>query len=348
MISTALHRFRVTIIAAAVALAAAVGMHAQTDQQFTQYFEVPSLYNPAAIATTDSIRIRVGGRLQWVGIDNAPKSFIATANMPLKLLGKRFGVGIVAQQESAGLFRNLSVGVQAAYKLKLLKGEFTAAIQLGFANEVFKGSEVFIPDDDDYHEGTDEAIPNTDVSGNALDLGVGVGYVHRWFWAGLSCTHINSPTITFSDDNGISGGTAGGATGEGGSGESGTAKNYEFQLRRTLYFMGGSNIPIKNTLFEVMPSVLVKSDFTFTRVEVTGRVRYKKFLSAGIGYRHNDAVCAMLGAEFKGFYIGYSYDYPVSAISKASSGSHELVLGYSLKLNLSGKNNNKHKSIRIM
>lgn len=112
--------------------------------------------------------------------------------------------------------------------------------------------------------------------------------------------------------------------------------------------MAGSNIPIKNTLFEVMPSVLVRSDFTFTRFELTGRVRYKKFLTAGIGYRHDDAVSAILGAEFKGFYIGYSYDYPITAISKASHGSHELVLGYSVKLNLSGKNNNKHKSIRIM
>lgn len=315
---------------------------AQTDQQFTQYFEVPSVYNPAAIGNLDRIRIRAGGRLQWVGIDNAPKNFLLTGDMPLKLFGKRFGVGLVAQQESAGLFRNLSVSAQVAYKQKLFKGELTAALQIGFANEVFKGSEVFIPDDDDYHDSKDEAIPETDVSGNALDLGAGVYYLHKWFWAGVSCTHLNSPTITFSDDNGsLSGSGSTGSTGE-------SAKNYEFQLRRTIYFMAGSNIPIKNTLFEVMPSVLVRSDFTFTRFELTGRVRYKKFLTAGIGYRHDDAVSAILGAEFKGFYIGYSYDYPITAISKASHGSHELVLGYSVKLNLSGKNNNKHKSIRIM
>ena len=57
---------------------------------------------------------------------------------------------------------------------------------------------------------------------------------------------------------------------------------------------------------------------------------------------------AMIGAEYKGFFIGYSYDYPTSAISKASSGSHEIFAGYSLKLNMSEKNKNKHKSIRIM
>ncbi len=326
------------IMLAAILVMTAAGhtVQAQTDMQYSHYFEVPSLYNPSAIGNVDGIRVRVGGRLQWMGIDNAPTGFLATANMPVKLMKKRLGVGLVAQQESAGLFRNMTVGVQAAYKQKLFKGELSAAVQIGFANEIFKGSKVELPDEDDYHEGQDEAIPTTDVSGNALDLGVGVMYTHRWFWAGVSCTHVNAPTITFEDDSRSSSST------------SSTTKNYEFQLRRTLYFMAGSNIPIKNTLFEVMPSMLVKSDFTFTRVEVNGRVRYKKFLTAGLGFRYDDSVNAMLGAEFKGFYIAYCYDYPLSAIAKASAGSHELLLGYTVKLNMSGKNNNKHKSIRIM
>lgn len=311
--------------------------NAQTDQQLTQYFEVPSYYNAAAIGQTDKIRLRAGGRLQWVGIDHAPKGMLLTADMPLKLFGKRIGVGLMAQSESAGLFRNLSVNLQAGYKVRLWKGELTAAVQLGFANEQFKGSDVFIPEGDDYHDSNDEAIPKTDLAGNTFDLGAGLFYNHKYFWAGVSGTHLTSPTITFSDEST----SAGSSTSE-------TTKNYEFQLKRTLYFMGGGNIPIKNTLFEVMPSVLVKSDFTTTRFELTGRVRYKKFLTFGLGYRHDDAVCAILGAEFKGFFIGYSYDYPITDISKASNGSHELILGYSLKLDLREKNKNKHKSIRIM
>lgn len=112
--------------------------------------------------------------------------------------------------------------------------------------------------------------------------------------------------------------------------------------------MAGGNIPVKNTLFEVMPSVIVRSDFTFTNWEVTGRVRYRKFLTAGVGYRYNDAVTLLLGAEFKGITFCYSYDYATSAIAKASSGSHELFVGYSLKLDFSEKNRHRHKSIRII
>ncbi len=311
---------------------------AQTDAQLSQYYEVPSYYNPAAIGNTDMVRIRLGSRLQWVGIDNAPRTILATADMPIKIGKKRIAVGLTANQASEGLFRNLSINLQAGYKFNLFKGVMTAGVQLGYANEVFKGSEVLIPDGDDYHESTDEAIPRTDVSGNAFDLGAGIYYSHKYFWAGISGTHLMSPTIKFSDDSQNNSSTS----------TDNTRGDYEFQLRRTLYFMAGSNIPIKNTLFEVIPSLMVKSDFTFTRAELTGRLRYKKLFTFGLGYRHDDAVIATLAAEYKGFFIGYSFDYPTSAISKASSGSHEIIAGYSLKLNLSEKNKNKHKSIRIM
>lgn len=310
-------------------------LRAQTDVQMSQYFEVPSYFNPAATGLEDRLRIHAGSRLQWIGIDNAPKLFMATADMPVKLFGKRLGVGLTARQSSEGLFRNLTIGAQASYKIRLFKGELGVGIQLGYTNEVFKGSKVFLPDDDDYHEGDDDAIPTTDVSGGALDMGAGLWYTHRWFYVGIGGQHLNAPTIKFGDDLQTTEGT-----------ESG--KRYEFQVRRILYFTAGSNIPIKNTLFEVMPSMMFKTDLDFWRAELTGRIRYKKFLTAGIGYRHDDAVVAILGAEFKGFYIGYSYDYPISAINKASSGSHEITAGYSLKLDFSEKNKNKHKSIRIM
>ncbi len=302
---------------------------AQVDAQFTQYFEVPSYYNAGAIGTSDFIRIRGGSRLQWVGIPKAPKTFLVTGDMPFKLMNKRFGVGLLMQQESMGLYSNMTIGAQAAYKLKLFKGELSIGLQLGFIDESFKGSEVILPDGDDYHQGTDEGIPTTDVHGTSFDLGLGVWYTHRYFWAGLSATHLNEPTVTMSTD-----GTDG--------------KEYEFKAGRVVYFMAGSNIPIKNTLFEIQPSFLVKSDFTFTTGEITARVCYNKFLTAGVGYRVNDAISLILGAEYKNFFLGYSYDYATSAISRASNGSHEIWGGYRLKLDLGEKNRHKHKSIRIM
>ena len=294
---------------AILSIIANFSLSAQVDAQLTQYFEIPNYYNPSAIGTTDFIKIRGDMRMQWVGIENAPQSIALAADMPFKLLNQRFGVGLVMQNETLGLYSNMVLGAQLGYKFKLLKGEFSAGVQVGLLNQKFKGTEVFIPDNDDYHESADDAIPTTDIGGNALDLGVGVFYTHKLFWAGVSCTHITSPTITLNAE----------------SGEGGNEKNYEFKADRTLYFMAGSNIPLKNTLFEIIPSVLVRSDFSFITGEITGRVRYNKFLLAGIGYRYDDAIMAMIGAEYKNFYLGYSYDYHMSEIAKASSGSHEIM-----------------------
>lgn len=305
---------------------------AQSDAQFSQYYEVPTYYNPAAVGQTDFVKIRGGGRLQWVGIDHAPKSFLVTADSPFKLLGKRVGAGIVLFQESIGLYKTLNLDAQVGYKFKKWGGEFTVGLTLGMYDQSFKGSEVVLPDDDDYHQGSDDAIPTQDLHGTAFDLGAGVWYTHKYFWAGISATHITSPSIKLNTD----------------AGDASTNRDYEFNVGRTLYFMAGSNIKIKNTLFELMPSLLVKSDFTFTTGELTARLRYNRFLQFGVGYRWNDAVVATVGAEFKNFYIGYSYDYPTSAIAKASSGSHEVFVGYQLKLDLGDKNRNRHKAIRIM
>ena len=316
---------------------------AQDDVAYTQYWTVPNYYNAAAIGSTDYIRLRGGMRMQWVGIDNAPKSFLITADSPFKLLGKRLGAGLVMQQESIGLYKNMNLTAQVAYGFKFLKGRLTIGLQAGLADQTFKGSEVVLPDDVGGDSGTtsrdgeggsgssstDEAIPTTDVHGTSLDASVGVFYTHKWFWAGISATHINQPTISRGTDQA-------------------SEQSYEAKVKRAFYFMAGSNIPLKNTLFELQPSVLVRNSNGFTQADITMRVMYNKFLSGGIAYRTSDAISLMLGAEIKNFFVGYAYDYALSAINKASSGSHEFFVGYNLKLNLGDKNKNKHKSIRIM
>ena len=98
----------------------------------------------------------------------------------------------------------------------------------------------------------------------------------------------------------------------------------------------------------MQPSLLVATDLTTFAADISVRAKYNKFLSFGLGYRWDDALSLMVGAEYKNFFLGYAFDYPLSALSKASSGSHEIVAGYQLKLDLSGKNKNKHRSIRIM
>lgn len=332
-------RFRLILLLAA-AMCTTFRIAAQTDPLLSQHYAVPTLYNPAAAGSTDWLRIRGGARLQWVGVDNAPRSFVATADMPLRLFGRHFGVGAVMTQESLGLFHNLSLGLQAGYRFKRLGGSWSVALQVGFYDQSFKGSEIYIPEDDNFHQGNDEGLPTTDLHGTAIDLGAGIQYSHKYFTVGLGCTHLTSPTVTYSGDTGGRTVSRDAATGE--------EQIFEFKARRSLYFTAEGNIPVRNTLFEILPSVIVASDFNATTAVVTARTRWRKLLSFGLGYRCRDALTATVAVELRNFFAGYSYDYSTSAIAKASSGSHELFVGYRLHIDTGDKNKNKHKSIRIM
>ena len=326
MVHTLTHRLTIVV---ALVVACALQVAAQVDAQLTQYWAVPAYYNPAATGNVDFIHITAGSRLQWVGIKHAPMTFMALADMPFKFLNRRWGTGVSLQQESMGLYRSVHAGAQLAWKKNLFHGTLSVGLQAGIINETFRGTDIIIPEGDDAHDSNDDAIPKTDVAGTAFDMNVGIMFTHKWFWAGLSSTHVTAPTITLKTE--------------------GDAENYyEFDAGRIYYLMAGSNIPIKNTLFEIQPSVMVKTDFTFWQAEATARVRYNKFLSAGVGYRHRDAVSVMIGAEVKNFFAGYSFDYPTSAISRATHGSHEVFLGYNVKLDMGEKNRNKQKSIRIL
>lgn len=314
-------------------IVASLSLRAQSDAQFTQYFAVPTYYNPAAAGQTGMLNITAGSRLQWVGVDHAPKSFMALADMPLRIMGRNAaGAGISVSQESLGLFKGLTATLQASWKFNVAGGALSVGVEAGFINQTFSGSKVILPNDDNGEKSTDEGIPSTDLSGHSFDLGIGVCYSRPRFRTGLSLRHANSPTVTFSS----------------GSTEDTSGKTYEFQTGRTLYFTAEGNIPLGNSLFEMIASMLAKTDFTFSTAEATARLRYRKFLSAGIGYRHDDAVSLMIGAEIRNFSICYSYDYPTGAMAGVSSGSHELTASYRMKIDLSEKNRHKHKSIRIM
>lgn len=305
---------------------------AQSDPLFTQYWAIPTFYNPAATGDSDFVRIRGGANLQWIGIENAPKSFIATADSPFLVFNKRIGAGVTFMQESLGLFSNLLVSAQGSYKLNFKKGTIGIGIQVGYYNSRFRGSDIYIPDGDDYHDPDDPALPNQDLSGNAFDVSLGVSYVHPRFHVGISGMHLTSPRVRMSAE----------------TTDASEGVEFETQLRRTLYFDAGGNIAIRNTLFQVHPSLIIASDFSGFSADATLRASYNRFLSFGVGYRWKEALSVMVAGEYKSFFLGYAYSYPLSAIAKASSGSHEIIAGYSLKLDLAGKNKNKQRSIRIM
>ncbi len=306
---------------------------AAVDPLLTQYYETPSIYNPAAAGSADAVRLRMAGRLQWVGMDDNPRIFSGVADMPLRVAGKTIGLGVSASRVSEGPFRSVSANLQAGYRFAVSGGSLSAAINLGYGHETYTGD---YTTDEDNDEST-ASLTTRKLKGNRLDIGAGLFYVRPRFWAGVSVMHINAPDVVLGEHADYSS-----------EYQDGSMDEIRVKYRRTAYLMSGGNIPLGSTLLEMMPSVIVKSDFDRVRGELTARVRYKKLLTCGVGYRLKDAVTATLAVDYKGFFVGYSFDYPIDSWSRQANGSHEIVAGYSFKLDLTPTQKKKYKSIRIM
>ena len=55
----------------------------------------------------------------------------------------------------------------------------------------------------------------------------------------------------------------------------------------------------------------------------------------------------MVGGNFHGVCVGYSYEAYTSAIS-LGNGGHEIFIGYQTDINLGKKGKNLHKSVRLL
>ena len=316
------------LIAVILFVSVSLGTLAQVDAAMSHFWVGKTYYNPAVAGETNGINLILGSRMQWVDFKHAPMTFFLTADMPYKLLGQRFGTGVKAEFERIGLYTNTRIGAQIAWKKRFGKRTLSVGIQPGVFSQTFRGKEVIMPEDE-AHQGNDEAIPKQDVSGTAFDANVGAFFSAPHYWAGFSVTHVTSPSIELKVSR-----------------ES--IDYYEFKVSRTYYFMGGGNIPINNSLFEIQPSAMFAFDTKVWTAQIATMLRYNRMLNIGAGYRYKDAVTAFIGVNLKDAYIGYAYDYPVSAISKATFGSHEVFVTYYVKMDAREKNKNKQKSVRLM
>jgi type IX secretion system PorP/SprF family membrane protein len=279
-------------------------------------------YNPAYAGVREDLNLLALSRLQWIGIEGAPKSFFIHADMPFKLGKTNHGVGLLIFTEGIGLFQNTHVNLQYAYKQKLLGGTLSAGLQFGLVNQSFNGEKVFYPTSQ-FHQQQDQAIPNVQVSGMGMDIGAGLYYTHKKFYVGLGVTHLNKAEVRLDEYSSM-------------------------YLSSTYNLTGGYNIQLRNPLYELQPSVFFKTDMQSFQADITARLVYNKMFNGGFSWRVNESVILLLGAKFGSFHVGYAYDFPTTPILKGTSGSHELMVSYKLKLKKSKSGKNKHKSVRIL
>lgn len=292
---------------------------AQQDVSFAHYWALEPSFNPAAVGKTSLVNVTGAYAMSLAGFENNPKTMFFAGDMPFYFLNGYHGVGLQLMSDDIGLFKHQRLTAQYAFKRSLLGGTLSIGLQAGMLSEKFNGSGMDVRDEGD------PALLNTDVTGTALDLAAGLYYQHRNWYAGLSVLHATEPEVELGEKSII-------------------------DISRTYYFTGGYNIRLHNPFFTIHPSVLARTDGVAYRVDVTARVKYsfeKRMFYAGVAYSPTNSVTALIGGNFHGISIGYSYEAYTSALS-FKHGSHELFVGYQTELDLIKKGRNRHQSVRIL
>lgn len=310
--------YKVAILTMLLALATTKA-GAQYDAYFSHYFDMMPSFNPATVGKEDKLNITAAYSMAMVGFDNAPKTLYAAGDMPFAFLNSIHGVGLQLLSDKIGLFDHQFIKAQYALRENLGGGWFSVGLQGGLLNESFRGSEVELENE------SDPAFSKSDIKGSAFDLGVGLYYSRKNWYAGISAQHLTSPTIELGERN-------------------------EIKVDATLYATGGMTFQLNNPYIKVATSARVMSDLVAYRADITGRLLYTyngRMLYGGFTYSPTNSVTMLLGGKFQGIVVGYSYEAYTNGISM-KNGSHELFVGYQTDIDLGKKGKNRHQTTRTL
>lgn len=271
---------------------------AQQLPQYSQYLLNDYAVNPAVAGSRPFYEAKANNRNQWVGVTDAPRTFILSVQGPFR--SKNVGLGGNIYTDITGPTRRIGFNVNYAYHLKV-SGAVKLSLSLsgGLMQFSIDGSKVTTRDPGDPY------FSNQMQSVLTPDFGFGMYLYHDKFYVGFSAPQLTQNKISFFvNDHRLS------------------------KLEDHYFFTGGYRFNIGSDL-KVEPSVLVKyvspapPQFDFNT-----RVIYQEKVWLGSSLRMKDAFSALIGYMFQdNLMIGYSYDYTLSGLRKYSSGTHELMLG---------------------
>lgn len=284
---------------------------AQQLPQYTQYMLNEFAINPAVAGKEEFADVRSNNRYQWVGITDAPRTFILTVNGPMKF--KNMGLGMNLFTDIVGPTRRVGLNFSYAYHIKLNEEiKISLGLSAGILQWGIDGHKLQL------HDAGDDNLLTQYQTTYVPDFGAGVLLYHKKYYFGIAVPQLYQSRINLYP----------------GADNKGTLVTH-FNVNGAYKFDIGDD-------FKIEPSFILKyaTPAPF-KLDVGLRGIYQEQVWLGVAYRHNDAVTALIGYLYKNYLmIGYSYDFSTTNIRKYSSGTHEVMLGlrFSRKQNRSWAN----------
>jgi len=271
--------------------------YAQQLPQYSQYLINDYVLNPGITGTKNYFEAKTNHRFQWVGLTDAPRTFILSMHGPIK--AENMGVGGYLFTDVTGPTSRVGAYGSYAYHIDLNGDDMKLSLGLfgGILQYNVDGSKITLAQEDD---------PLATIGIESIlipDAGAGAYWYGDKYYLGVSVPQLLQNKLDLTG-------------------------NEIGRLASHYFVMGGYKFELDND-FEVEPSFLMKYVAPVpVQFDLSARVSYKQTFWLGGSYRTNDAMSVLIGYSMQEkLFFGYSYDVTTTDLKNYSSGTHEVMLG---------------------
>jgi type IX secretion system PorP/SprF family membrane protein len=287
---------------------------AQQLPQYSQYMLNNFAMNPAIAGTKPYFNVCSDNRYQWVGITDAPRTYMLTFDGPIT--DKHIGIGTYVFTDITGPTRRTGFTVSYSYHMKLANDlNVSLGIATGILQFAVDGSQIVLD------QPGDQALSNQMESVIVPDFAAGIYFYGKHYYLGAAAPQVIQSQVKLT-----------------------TIASAQDELATHFYITGGYEFEL-GSKFTLDPCLVVKYVYPAPlQCDFSVRLLFLKKVWLGGGYRTGDAAYAMVGYVYQdNLTFGYSYDYSVTTIQQYSFGTNEFFIG--IKFNRSPKKVNKASGV---
>ncbi len=306
---------------------------AQTqDVTLSQFMANPLFTNPALAGFNLGPRASIAYRNQWPSLKADFVSYTASYDQNVEFLNSGFGASFLSTKIGGDALTTAVMSGYYAYQFQTSKH---LRLSIGLRGSYFQKQLNWnlVNSSTDYDTikaliGVGSGEPTTTI--NDYDIAIGAAFEYKEnLFGGLSLEHINTPNVSFYSSDTLN-------------------------LGMKVSFFAGGNIDIRKktvrgthyTPIIISPSIYFQARTGFQQVSM-GSMLSRGMFFTGAWYRkdfnNEGALVALLGANYKQFSIGYSFDYSISTATNFDGGAHEITVSFQVNNGL----HKKYKSTKL-
>ncbi len=309
------------IIIALAFLGIAFAGQAQQDPAYSMYLFNGLYVNPAYAGSHEVMSLVGIFRQQWVDMDGAPTTANISINTPFRR--PQYAMGLVVSNDKIGLGNTFSFTPSFAYRIKIRKSHLCFGLQASFAYFYRNNSKSDLP------SGTPDNTTSVNTNLFMPNVGFGIYLYGKKYFIGVSAPHL-MPSSLRSNVGLLSYNDA-------------IARIYNYYVLTAGYVVGREQSVVKFRPSLMMkwqqglPNNIPQFDFNLAllfidRIWVGAGLRTQgdAYMSSGSTLKFGpESLIAFAQVRITPqLQLGYAYDYSLSNLHNANSGTHEIMLGY--------------------